>query len=161
MNGTATQQFNVWRLCSVDRPDTMVGMIQGFGSRTREQLEAITPEALGFYVDDSLMQSRGEERHTEQFVLQGGTSLDGPWVDIKPIAPLPGSDMSEPDYGNCTECGRALESSEYAIGDICDGCRPAYMEAWESDQEASAEAAAERQRYPEESDDDYEEDERY
>ncbi len=67
-------------------------------------------------------------------------------------------ESSEIDFGKCTECGSGLEESEFAIGDICDGCRPAFMESWEARQEAEAEEAAERRRYPEESDDDFEDD---
>lgn len=59
------------------------------------------------------------------------------------------------DYGKCTECDNNLSESEYAIGDVCDGCRPAYLARWEQEQEAEAERLAEARRYPEESDDDY------
>ena len=67
-------------------------------------------------------------------------------------------ESSEIDFGKCTECGSALEGSEFAIGNICDGCRPAFIEIWKARQEAEAEEAAERRRYPEESDDDFEDD---
>ncbi len=62
--------------------------------------------------------------------------------------------LDEVDYGTCTQCECPLEESEFAIGDICEGCRPQFMENWEANQERLAEEAAERRRYPEESDDD-------
>jgi hypothetical protein len=61
---------------------------------------------------------------------------------------------SQVDLENCTECGGPLEEAEFAIGDICDSCRPAYMADWKTSQEAEAEADAESRRYSEESDDD-------
>ena len=73
-----------------------------------------------------------------------------------PLQPESSSDVDfdNIDFGKCTECGHNLEEDEFAIGDICDSCRPAFMEAWEARHEAKREEAAERQRYPEESDDD-------
>lgn len=61
---------------------------------------------------------------------------------------------SEIDFGECAECGQDLEESEFAIGNVCDGCMPAFMENFDARQEAAAEEAAERRMYPEESDDD-------
>ena len=79
------------------------------------------------------------------------------------LVPIPlKSDSVEPDeqsdinFGKCTQCGHGLEENEFAIGAICDGCRPAFMARREARQEAEAEEAAERRRYPEESDDDLE-----
>jgi hypothetical protein len=148
-----TQQlFNMCRIHSLTRPGLGVGMIERYATGvvryfTHEQLESLTAKDLGFYIDDFLMQQRGEERHDEQFVLQGGLNHRD-WVDIKPINPLPG-EGPEPDYGNCMQCGSALEEAEFAIGDICDGCRPAFMEEYEARREAEIELAAERSRYPE------------
>jgi len=58
------------------------------------------------------MRSRGDERHTEQFMLQASNSLDGPWEDINSIVPLPGdpggdmydddSDMYDDSYDDYT-----------------------------------------------------------
>jgi hypothetical protein len=87
---------------------------------SREQLEALTAEELGFYVDDFLMQLRGDSRHNEEFVLQGGLNHND-WVDIKSIKPLPG-EGPEPDYGNCITCDNPLEESEFALGHLCRSC---------------------------------------
>ena len=62
--------------------------------------------------------------------------------------------LAEINFDNCTECGHELEESESVISDICDGCRPAFLESWEAQQDAAAEEATERRRFPEESDDD-------
>ena len=62
--------------------------------------------------------------------------------------------FTEGTYGMCMRCGRELEESEFAIGDVCEGCRPQFFEDWDSEQERRAEALAEARRYPEESDDD-------
>ena len=77
------------------------------------------------------------------------------------LVPIPlKSDLIKPDepinFGKCMQCGHDLEENEFAIGDICDSCRPAFMEDWEARQDAEAEEAEERRRYPEESDDDFE-----
>lgn len=120
-----THLFDRYRIVSVTRPNLGVGMIEGYATGyprhfTRQQLEAIDAEAIGFYVDDFLMLSRGEERHQEKFVLQGGLNRTD-WVDIKPITPLPG-EGPEPDFGDCAVCERPLEEAEFAIGDTCDPC---------------------------------------
>jgi hypothetical protein len=161
MNGTATQQFSVYRIHSVTRPTVGVGLLQGFGTHSRQDLEALTAEDLNFYVDEFLMKSRGDERHTEQFILQGSNSLDGPWEDIKPIVPLLGDDprdlLDEEDddrWGQCMRCNRNLTESEAALNDTCEGCRPVVYEEWEANQERLAEETAEARRYPEVSDDD-------
>jgi hypothetical protein len=65
-------------------------------------------------------------------------------------------EISDGIFGQCTQCGHDLEENEFAISDICDSCRPAFMEAWESRHEAAQEEAEERRMYPEESDDDSE-----
>jgi hypothetical protein len=160
MNGTATQQFSIHRLQSVTRPGYDVGLRLCFSRCTREELEALTAEGINFYVDDFLMKSRGEERYTEQFMLQGGNSLQGPWEDIKLIVPLPGDDprnlLDEEDddrWGQCMRCGSNLTESEAALNDSCEGCRPTVYADWEANQERLAEDAAERRRYPETSDD--------
>ena len=75
--------------------------------------------------------------------------------DLLPI-PLKSDEQSNIDFGKCTQCWHDLEENEFAIGAICDGCRPAFMARREARQEAEAEEAAERRRYPEESDDDLE-----
>ena len=154
-----TQLFGQYRIVSKTRPNLGVGMRHGFAGAgrsgfTREQLVELSAAALGFYMDDFLMQKRGDERHQEEFVLQGGIN-DREWVDIKPIIPIAGEDLREPDFGKCMRCNAPLEESEFAIGDVCDGCREAFMEEWEAQQEAAAEEAAEARRYPEVSDDDY------
>jgi hypothetical protein len=150
MNGTATQQFSVYRIHSVTRPNVGVGLLQGFGHFTREQLETFTADALGFYIDESLMRCRGDERHAEQFVLQASDSVNGPWEDIIIIVPAPG----DPDYmlydeddddrwGQCLRCKRNLTESEVALNDVCEGCRPEYFEEWQANQDRLAEQAAE------------------
>lgn len=65
-----------------------------------------------------------------------------------------GEDLSstESNFGTCTQCGHSLEEAEYAIGDVCDSCRPAFLERRQDEQDAAAEARAEARRYPEESD---------
>jgi hypothetical protein len=84
-----------------------------------------------------------------------GIIMQNGLVPIPLISDPSGSDeSSEINFGKCTQCGHDLEENEFAIGDICDSCRPAFMEAWESRQEAAQEEAAERRMYPEESDDD-------
>jgi hypothetical protein len=150
MNSTATQQFRVFRIHPATRPEVGVGMLQGLQSKTRAQLEALIAEDLGFYVDGFLMTLRGEARHSEQFMLQGGNSLDGPWEDIKFIVPAPGDEprdlLDEEDddrWGQCLRCSGNLTESEYALNDVCEGCRPAATEEWEAEQARLAEAAAE------------------
>ena len=108
---TTTQHFRAYRIHSVTRPSVDVGLLQGFGSFSRKQLETFTAESLGFYVDEFLMRSRGEERHTEQFMLQASNSSHGPWEDIIPIVPLPGDPDDMFDYeddddrwGQCLRC---------------------------------------------------------
>ena len=64
-------------------------------------------------------------------------------------------DWDNIDYGNCAVCDTPLEESVHAISDVCDGCRPAYLERWEQEQDAEAERRDEARRYPEKSDDDY------
>lgn len=56
-------------------------------------------------------------------------------------------------FGHCLRCGQALEESEWAIGDYCSSCLPVFLEEWDAQQEAKAEAAEEARRYPEDSDD--------
>lgn len=68
--------------------------------------------------------------------------------------PIQSDQPSENDFGKCAQCRGDLEENEFAIGDICDSCRPAFMENWEARREARQEEAEERRRYPEESDDD-------
>jgi len=153
-----TQQFRVYRIISTTEPNNMNSLLTGFGSFSRVALEALEPENIGFYADD-LAEHRGEQSRTEQFMLQGGDSLDGPWADIKPFQPAAGSDDSEPYFGECSNCSGELTESEDALGTICDSCRPEVYEQRELNQERLAEEAAERRRYPEESDDDYYEDE--
>jgi|GEM_PF-1944362 len=151
---TAPQTFRVFRIQSVTRPNLGVGMLTGFGEHTRPELEALTAEGIGFYIDDDLMKSRGDERHTEEFMLQAGNSLDGPWEDIQPITPAPGhnpyDDLDEEDddrWGKCIRCERNLTESEYALNDTCEGCRPVVYAAWESEQERLAEERADARRY--------------
>ncbi len=150
MNSTQAQRFSVYRIHSVSRPNLGVGLLQGFGRFTRSGLEGITADSIGFYVEDSLMQSRADERYTEQFMLQAGNSLAGPWEDIKPIVPLPGEDprdlLNEKDndrWGQCMRCDRNLTESEAALNDTCEGCRPEVYQDWEANQERLAEEAAE------------------
>jgi|GEM_PF-2097074 len=57
-----------------------------------------------------------------------------------------------PDFGTCAQCGQGLEEAEFAIGDVCDGYQPAFMERWQADQEAAVESRAEAHRCPDESD---------
>lgn len=149
MNGTATQRFRVYRIHSVTRPNVGAGLLQGFGSFTREQLEAVEPEGIGFYLED-LIEYRDDECRTEQFMLQGSNSLDGPWEDIKPIVPASGEDpynfVDEEDddrWGQCLRCRRNLTESEAALNDVCEGCRPEYYEEWQNEQDRLAEEAAE------------------
>jgi hypothetical protein len=134
--------FRVFRVISTTRPDFQVGLLTSFGASSRASLEALDPEDIGFYVED-LVEHRDEEARTEQFMLQGSNSLDGPWEDIKSFQPAAGSDESEPDFGKCMRCGAALEESEFAIGDACDGCRPTMIQEWEDKQDRLAEEAAE------------------
>jgi hypothetical protein len=154
-----TQSFATYRTQSVARPNVTAGMLEGYAVMsgkshfTRAELEARTAETMGFYADRLFLQMRGEEARSEKFVLQG-LQDGGDWIDIKPIAPIEGENPNEPDFGNCMRCGSPLEESEYAIGDVCDGCRPQYMKDWKANQERLAEEAAEHRRYPEESDDD-------
>lgn len=120
------QLFNMYRIHSITRPDLGVGLLECYATGsvryfTREQLESFDAKALGFYIDEFLMRSRGEERHQEEFVLQGGLN-HGDWIDIKPIKPLPGDNTEEPDFGNCISCDTPLEEAEYAISDTCDSC---------------------------------------
>jgi len=149
MNGTVTQQFSVYRIHSVTRPNVGVGLLQGFGSFSRQELETFTAESLSFYVDEFLMRSRGDERHTEQFMLQASSSLDGPWEDIVSIVPLPGDpdDMVDEDdddrWGQCMRCTGNLTESEASVGDVCQGCHPAHLEEWQNEQDRLAEEAAE------------------
>ena len=147
---TTTQHFRAYRIHSVTRPSVDVGLLQGFGSFSRKQLETFTAESLGFYVDEFLMRSRGEERHTEQFMLQASNSFHGPWEDIIPIVPLPGDPDDMFDYeddddrwGQCLRCKCNLTESEAALNDVCEGCRPKYFEEWQNDQDRLAEEAAE------------------
>lgn len=149
MNGTATQQFSVYRVHSVTRPNVGVGLLQGFGRKTRQELEAFTAESLGFYIED-LVEYRDDECRTERFMLQGSNSLDGPWEDIKSIMPLPGQDprnlLDEEDddrWGQCLRCACNLTESEAALNDVCEGCRPEYFEEWQNEQDRLAEEAAE------------------
>lgn len=148
-NTTVTQTFRIYRIHSVTRPNVGVGLLQGFGSFSRQQLEAFTAEDCGFYVDEFLMRSRGDERHAEQFLLQASNSLDGPWEDIISIVPLPGDpdDMFDEDdddrWGQCLRCTRNLTESEAALNDVCEGCRPEYLEEWQNEQDRLAEEAAE------------------
>ncbi len=149
-NTVVTQMFSVFRIHSVTRPNVDVGLLQGFGRKTRQELEAFTAESLGFYVDEFLMRSRGDERHTEQFMLQASNSLKGPWEDIMPIVPLPGDpdDMFDNDddddrWGQCLRCKHNLTESEAALNHVCDGCRPKHSEEWQKKQDRLAEEAAE------------------
>ena len=148
MNITATQRFSVYRIHSVTRPTVGVGLLQGFGSYSRLQLESTTPEIIGFYVDSFLMRARGDERHTEQFLLQASNSLSGPWEDIISIVPLPGDpdDLFNDDddhWGKCMCCNRNLTESEAALNDVCESCRPDFFEDWQNNQERLAEEAVE------------------
>lgn len=149
MNGTATQQFSVYRIHSVTRPNVGVGLLQGFGRKTRQELEALTAEDLGFYIDEFLMRSRGRDRHYEEFVLQGSDSLDGPWEDIKSIVPLSGEvpddllDEEDNRWGQCRRCKRNLTENEASVSVHCDDCGVAAYEEWEANQERLAEEAAE------------------
>lgn len=146
---TVPQTFSAYRIHSVTRPNVGVGLLQGFGPKTRQELEAFTAEDLGFYVDEFLMRSRGDERHTEQFMLQASNSLDGPWEDVISIVPLPGDpddmfdDEDEDDrWGQCLRCQRNLTESEAALNDVCEGCRPEHFEEWQNEQDRLAEEAA-------------------
>lgn len=64
-------------------------------------------------------------------------------------------DWDDINYGECIECDRPLDENEHAIGDICDGCRPAFIEKWKQQQEAEEGRRNEECMYPEISDDDY------
>jgi len=139
MNATQIQHFRTWRIHSTTRPGISTGLLTGFGQYTSSTLEALTSEQLGFYADEQLLKYRGEEVHDEQFLLQGGNSFGGPWVDIKPIMPAPGENPQEPHFGDCMRCSEPLEESEYAIGDVCSGCTPAHLEEHERRQAGAAE----------------------
>lgn len=138
------QLYGSYRIHSITRPGVGAGLpiaFAGTGRRgfTREQLEALDAEALGFYIDGFQMEGRGDERYTEEFVLQGALGLDrDTWETIKPIIPLAGEDPNEYD-----------DDSD----DFDDS--PEAHEKWQNRQDALAEEAEERRRYPEESDDDY------
>jgi hypothetical protein len=84
-----------------------------------------------------------------------GIAMQNGLVPIPLISDPSGSDeSSEIDFGKCTECGHDLEENEFAIGNVCDSCMPAFMASFDARQEAEAEEAAERRMFPEESDDD-------
>lgn len=63
-------------------------------------------------------------------------------------------DWDNINYGNCTECSEPLQESDFAVGDVCAGCKPAFMETWERQQEAEQGRRNEEVMYPEISDDD-------
>jgi hypothetical protein len=116
-----SEQFTQYRTSSLTHPDNRVAMREGYagiseGSFSREELEGLV---VPLYEDDFLMKLRGEGRRQEQFVLQG--HVNGEWVTIKEVSLLSG-EGPEPDYGNCQDCGRELEESEFALGVICKCC---------------------------------------
>ncbi len=162
---TAPDYFSAYRITSVTRPNMPAGLRTGFGQFTRQVLEQADAEDFGFYADDFFKSMRGDQLTTEEFMLQGGDGRDT-WFDIKPIVPIPGDDprdlLDEEDddrWGQCMRCERNLTESEAALNDTCEGCRPIVYAEHAAKQERLAEEAEERRRYPEESDDDY--DERY
>ncbi len=116
-----SDRFTQYKTRSLTYPNKHVGMIEGYPEInksffSREELEGLD---VTLYEDDFLMELRGEDRHKEQFVLQG--LANGEWITIKGIPLLPGAGP-EPGYGNCKDCGRELEESEFAIGVICSSC---------------------------------------
>jgi hypothetical protein len=118
------QTFDEWRVQSLTCPDDHAGLLMGFaGGRqlTREVLEQWDAESIGFYLDEFLVQMRGEQVVDEQFVLQGGFRYGG-WVTIKPIVPIPGEDPHADDFGQCKGCNRDLIESEHALGYLCEDC---------------------------------------
>ena len=70
-------------------------------------------------------------------------------------------ESSEIDFGKRKGCEQPLEESEFAIGNICDDCRPDFEAHEEARFQAEQEEAAERIMFPEESDDDWEEKRRW
>lgn len=133
--------YTQYRIHSQTRPSIGVGMKVVFATAgnpgfTREHLEAVDAETLSFYMDSYLMVRRGEERYGEEFVLQA-TTVERPsesnWDTIKRLTPLPGEDPHEfdDDFGNCADCDRPLEESEFALGHLCRDCLDKKFEDWE------------------------------
>ena len=46
-------------------------------------------------------------------------------------------------WGQCMSCQRDLTENEYALNDVCEDCRPEYLEEWQAKQDRLAEEAAE------------------
>lgn len=126
--------FSAYRIHSRTRPDVNVGLIHGYAGVgkcfPRSALEALTSDRLGFYRENYLMTIRGPESASEEYVLQG--EAKGVWTDIKAIAPLPGRNPKEDDFGKCVGCGTDLEESEFALGVRCQSCITKIQDAREA-----------------------------
>lgn len=117
-----TEQFTEYRVHSLTNPDNQVGLVTGFACMSRKAYftrEELSVLEVALYEDDFGLKCRGEQRHEEEFVLQG--KFNNEWLTIKTVTLLPG-EGPEPDYGNCQDCGFELEESEFAVGVICSSC---------------------------------------
>lgn len=111
-----SQTFARYRVRSTTQPGNGAGLPYVFatgypGYVTLAYLQSLTAEELGFYIDADLMQNRGPERHTEEFVLQASAGRRKPWSVIKTIVPLQGKDPQDQLEEPIDDC---YQDGEYA-----------------------------------------------
>lgn len=143
------EYFRAIRIISTTRPNLEAGLLVSLFKtyHDRTTIEQLDAEKLGFYVD-RLVEDRGEEAASEEYMLQASPDGRDGWIDIKPIVPLEGDLVyDEDDFGDCAMCSGEMTESDFALGDLCESCRIREHEEAAIRAEIALEQQSERQLF--------------